>query len=122
MKDNEVTFCFPNQEKTCFACCPPIRPADYEHLEYKNIIERILRENTEGFRNRDEGIVQITGFSCWALGYIDGNHRLVGCLLHPAQNKGVDLRHRVGYEKKWSMKKLSNFVKVSIRRTFLFHK
>jgi len=94
------TLCFPVQEKTCFACCPPIRPAGYEHLEYKNIIRRVLRENTEGFGEGDEGTVSITGFSCWALGYIDEAHEMVGCLLHPAQNGGVDFRYRVDYGEK----------------------
>jgi hypothetical protein len=37
------------------------------------------------------------GFSCWALGYVDPDRRLVGCMLHPAQNHGVDLRYRVDY-------------------------
>jgi hypothetical protein len=58
-------------------------------------------ETRELSRSQDsEGIVPITGFSCWALGYIDGNCKLVGCLLHPAQNEGVDLRHRVAYGEK----------------------
>ena len=100
MEPEVPTLCFPDQEKTCFACCPPIRPAGYEHLEYKNIIRRILRENTEGFRKGDEGTVPITGFSCWALGYIDGAHKVVGCLLHPVQNGGVDFRYRVDYGEK----------------------
>ncbi len=93
------TLCFPDTEKACFACCPPIRPAGYEHIQHLNIVRRILRENSQAFKDA-EGIIPITGFSCWALGYTDRYHRLVGCLLHPAQNGGADLRYRTGYGEK----------------------
>lgn len=91
------TLCFPDTEKSCFACCPPIRPAGYEHIQHKSIVKRILRENTLLFADKKEWISPITGFSCWALGYLDKRYRLVGCLLHPAQNGGADLRYRVDY-------------------------
>lgn len=91
------SLCFPDGGKSCFACCPPIRPAGYDHIHYKNIIKRILRENRQDFDEKDKGITPITGFSCWALGYINNNPKLVGCMLHPAQNKGADLRYRVDY-------------------------
>jgi hypothetical protein len=94
------TLCFPDSRKSCFACCPPIRPAGYEHLQYTNINKRILRENTASFLRDERTIVPITGFSCWALGYVDKNYRLVGCLLHPCQNEGLDLRYRVNYDTK----------------------
>jgi len=61
------------------------------------MIKRVLRENMEGFRKDDSEIVPITGFSCWALGYVDKSYRLVGCMLHPAQNGGIDLRYRIEY-------------------------
>ncbi len=91
------TLCLPDTGKSCFACCPPIRPAGYEHVQYINIIKRILRENTNEFSGRRGAISPISGFSCWALGYLDKNHCLVGCLLHPNLNQGRDLRHRVHY-------------------------
>lgn len=91
------TLCSPDREKSCFACCPPIRPAGYEHIQFKNIVMRMLRENTGTFRGKGEGIVPIRGFSCWALGYLDDKFKLVGCLLHPARNGGVDLRSRIDY-------------------------
>lgn len=93
----EATLCAPDGEKSCFACCPPIRPAGYEHLPYKNIIRRELRENTRAFDGGDATLRPITGFSCWALGYVDAGYRLVGCLLHPLRNGGRDLRYRVDY-------------------------
>lgn len=93
----EPSLCVPDEEKSCFACCPPIRPAGYEHVQYKNIIKRMLRENTLSFQPERK---PITGFSCWALGYIDKDFKRIGCLLHPARNKGVDLRKLTGYGEK----------------------
>lgn len=100
MTKTPVTLCFPDDEKTCFACCPPIRPAGYEHQQYRNIIRRILRENTRQFDHKDDRVVPITGFSCWALGYLDEEYKRIGCLLHPYRNAGLDLRHRVDYGEK----------------------
>jgi hypothetical protein len=34
------------------------------------------------------------------LGYLDGEERKVGCLLHPSQHDGIDYRYLVGYEGK----------------------
>jgi hypothetical protein len=96
----DLTLCFPDTGKSCFACCPPIRPAGYEHIQHRNIIKRMLRENNEAFEKHEGEKIPITGFSCWALGYLDKNHRLIGCLLHPAQNGGIDLRYRTGYGEK----------------------
>jgi len=42
----------------------------------------------------------ITGFSCWALGYLDRDCRLVGCLLHPARHQGEDFRFLINYGEK----------------------
>jgi hypothetical protein len=100
MSKFEPTLCAPDAEKSCVACCPPIRPAGYEHIQYKGIVKRMLRENTMAFAKKGEGLWPITGFSCWALGYLDQRYRLVGCLLHPFQNNGEDLRYRVDYGEK----------------------
>jgi hypothetical protein len=97
MIETPSTLCAPDEDKSCFACCPPIRPAGYEHLQYTNEIKRILRENTASLKREKKSISPITGFSCWALGYLDGGFKRVGCLLHPSQNNGEDLRYRVDY-------------------------
>jgi hypothetical protein len=97
MNQRDITLCVPDGKKSCFACCPPIRPAGYEHIQFRKSIERVLRENSEGFSKDEERITPITGFSCWALGYLDREHKLIGCLLHPGQNGGVDRRYRVDY-------------------------
>ena len=97
MIETPCSLCAPDEEKSCFACCPPIRPPGYEHLQYTNEIKRVLRENTASLRREQKSISPITGFSCWALGYLDDGFKRIGCLLHPSQNDGADLRYRVDY-------------------------
>ncbi len=91
------SLCFPDSSKSCFACCPPIRPAGYDHSDHRNIIKRVLRENTSAYNPEDRNIRPVTGFSCWAMGYLDPDFRQPGCLLHPSQNNGKDLRYRIDY-------------------------
>lgn len=95
-----TTLCAPDGDKSCFACCPPIRPAGYDHNQHKNILKREFRENTLAFKKDGTSVKPITGFSCWALGYLDNEYRRIGCLLHPLQNQGTDLRFRVDYGEK----------------------
>lgn len=95
----DPTLCFPDNQKSCFACCPPIRPPGYEHIQYSHIIKRMLRENTADYDSMHP-VRPIIGYSCWGLGYLDPDYRLVGCLLHPAQNQGRDLRYKVNYRDK----------------------
>jgi hypothetical protein len=64
------------------------------------MVKRVLRENTRAFRADNREVRPITGFSCWALGYLDPACRLVGCLLHPARHGGEDLRFRVDFGEK----------------------
>jgi hypothetical protein len=97
MTEFPSALCSPDPKKSCFACCPPIRPPGYEHCSYANEIRRMLRENTASLRREDRSLSPITGFSCWALGYLDGGFHRIGCLLHPGQNGGQDLRYRVDY-------------------------
>ncbi len=100
MDNDNITLCFPDKAKTCFACCPPIRPKGYEHIQYRSINSRIFRENTSNYTKLRKDIIPITGFSCWALGYLDEEFKLIGCLLHPARNQGKDLRYRIDYGEK----------------------
>ena len=96
------SLCLPDNKKSCFACCPPIRPAGYEPIQYKSSVQRFLRENTHQFDSREKTVKPIIGFSCWALGYLDEDFRLIGCLLHPAVNGGEDFRHRIDFGEKCS--------------------
>lgn len=94
------TLCYPDGKKSCFACCPPIRPQRYEHISFKTIIHRELVNNTLRFKNSIPSRRPITGYSCWAMAYIDDSFKIPGCLLHPYLNQGEDLRYLVDYGEK----------------------
>jgi len=92
-----ISLCAPTSEITCFGCCPPIRPHHYDPLSYAGSLRREFADNRRIFL-RDGPIHRpIVGHSCWALGFLDSTGRKVGCLLHPEQNGGKDLRGLVDY-------------------------
>jgi len=92
-----LTLCRPDDDKSCFACCPPIRPVGYDHLDWRSSLQRLLIDNTARFRADGPRQETVTGYFCWALGFLDPAGRQIGCLLHPAQNQGQDLRDLTGY-------------------------
>jgi hypothetical protein len=94
------TLCAPTSEILCFGCCPPIRPAHYDHLDYVTSLKREFCDNRHRFLQHGPNQRPIVGFSCWALGYLDAAGRRIGCLLHPEQHQGEDLRSATGYADK----------------------
>ena len=90
-------LCRPDDEKNCFRCCPPIRSAEYDHIDHRDSLHQELLVNTAQVRERTTALLETSGFKCWGLGYLDSKQRLVGCLLHPAGNNGLDLRDLTGY-------------------------
>ncbi len=97
---NKITLCVPFDNTSCFRCCPPIRPAHYDHLLYAKSLKREFIENTTKIEERLKSPRKIIGFYCWALGYLDSGFKQIGCLLHPAQRGGKDLRYLTGYGEK----------------------
>ncbi len=95
--DIQATLCRPDHEKSCFACCPPIRPPGYDHLPWRSSLTRLLVDNTARFRKSGPRPEPIVGYFCWGLGFLDASGKRIGCLLHPAQNQGQDLRDLTGY-------------------------
>ncbi|MBW1710447.1 MAG: hypothetical protein JRJ73_11275 [Deltaproteobacteria bacterium] len=91
------TLCSPDDEKSCFACCPPIRPAGYDHADHQQALTRQFWENTRDFARYGPGEKIITGFQCWGLGFLDQKRVMIGCMLHPGRNQGRDLRDLTGY-------------------------
>lgn len=90
----------PAPKLSCFACCPPIRPAGYDHAQDRGSWRRMFSENRAAFlAGQLPDRVQI-GFSCPGLGFLDASGSQVGCLLHPARNQGRDLREPTGYRGK----------------------
>lgn len=94
------SLCSPTPELACFACCPPLRPPGYDHLDYRSSLTRLLSENRGAFLAGHRPSRVIQGFWCPGLGFLDPAGRRVGCLLHPAANQGRDLRGPTGYRDK----------------------
>jgi hypothetical protein len=91
------TLCAPTSDILCFGCCPPIRPRYYDPLDWVASLRREFRDNRRRFLEYGPNQRPIVGFSCWALGYLDATGRRIGCLLHPEQHQGQDLRSVTGY-------------------------
>jgi hypothetical protein len=91
------TLCAPTPDVTCFGCCPPIRPAHYDPLDYVSSLRREFRDNRQHFLREGLRHRPIVGYSCWALGYLDATGRRIGCLLHPLRHQGRDLRSAIDY-------------------------
>ncbi len=101
-----IILCQPNENKSCGACCGLYNYVDSsrssltlrlrartrrfrENVKSREDIEKYARETiaAEDFRKRYEVI-----YCCEYLGFLDDEEKRVGCLLHPQQNRGADLR------------------------------
>lgn len=99
-------MCQPGEGKSCGACCGLYNYADSREAALKSRLQRrtcLFRDTvrgredlpvytdrireTEDLEKRFEVI-----YCCEYLGFIDSEERKVGCLLHPCQNGGQDLR------------------------------
>ncbi len=93
-----ASLCFPDTEKSCFYCCPPIRDPETDTLV--NVEERrmALRTNRKNLKENISKSLEISGENCWGLGFLDDDEKQAGCLLHPLRHNGDDLRHLTGYQ------------------------
>ena len=99
-------LCQPDNTKSCAACCGLYNWKDHS----RNAIESILAIQTESFQKAKKSVEGLkdqkkcqkhmsnkklfdTIYNCEFVGYIDHDHKRVGCMLHPAANNGEDLRH-----------------------------
>jgi len=124
VNEQSLCLCTPFEDTTCFRCCPPIRPAGYDHLNYISSLKREFRENRVRFLQKKINLGPVMGFFCWGLGYLDDRGRRVGCLLHPAVHNGRDLRYLTGYGDKCRREvclqaKIFNELPVEARRFWL---
>ncbi len=101
-----IHLCQPGAGKSCGACCGLYNYADSTR---ESLTER-LRSRTGLFRRSVRQPADLAAFSreirraedgaklyeviycCEYLGFLDEEERRVGCLLHPRQNNGTDLR------------------------------
>ena len=104
--DGFVHLCQPDPGKSCGACCGLYNYADSTRAS----LTARLRERTERFQATVRGADDLAAFSartreredqtkryeviycCEYLGFLDATEKRVGCLLHPLQNAGRDLR------------------------------
>lgn len=101
-----IHLCQPDSGKSCGACCGIYNYADSS----RESLTARLRRRTEMFRRNVREGGDLNDFSrmiragedqkrsfevihcCEYAGFLDDGERRVGCLLHPAQNRGIDLR------------------------------
>jgi hypothetical protein len=107
MKEEDfIHLCQPDSGKSCGACCGLYNYAD----STKDSLIGRLRNRTGLFRKIVKDMADLKAFSdrikelesseklyeviycCEYLGFLDGEEKRVGCLLHPLQNDGVDMR------------------------------
>jgi len=107
MEEREfIHLCQPDGCKSCGACCGLYNYADSS----RSSLVAKLRKRTELFRETVKSAEDLPRFSrtiarweprerlyeviycCEYLGFLDAGERRVGCLLHPLQNGGRDLR------------------------------
>jgi hypothetical protein len=85
---------------SCFYCCPPIRPAGFDPFDHQKSLRRLFQENRAAFLAGRLPAKPMVGFWCDGLGFLEPGGRLIGCLFHPARNRGRDLRDLTGYGEK----------------------
>lgn len=106
MSDECIHLCQPDDYKSCGACCGLYNYAD----STKESLTRRLRRRREWFLEMVKAPEDVEMYSrrvttsedpaklyevihcCEFLGFLDDEERRVGCLLHPLQRGGVDLR------------------------------
>ncbi|MHB8769401.1 MAG: hypothetical protein ACYC7J_00160 [Syntrophales bacterium] len=104
--ERSIHLCQPDAGMSCGACCGIYNYADSS----PEALRGRLRRRTARFRGDVRGRDDLTAFArtirlaedqtrrfdviycCEYVGFLDPGERRVGCLLHPAQNGGVDLR------------------------------
>jgi len=103
---NLIILCQPDSGKSCGACCGLYNYVDSS----RSSLEKRLRLRTSRFKAmvKKPGDVESYAsqtlavedfakryeviYCCEYLGFLDGEGKKVGCLLHPQQNSGIDLR------------------------------
>lgn len=106
-----VVLCQPDERKSCGACCGLYNYVDSS----RSSLEQRLRSRTKRFQELKvkpggvdlyaKEILAAEDFTkryeviycCEYLGFLDKEEKKVGCLLHPMQNSGLDMRDRSFY-------------------------
>jgi len=108
----DISLCQPDSSKSCGACCGLYNWENHSRqalgplLEKRRILFFSLGRDPEIFQRAypEEELppnpkLLETVYNCEFLGFLDGERKRVGCLLHPSINEGRDLRDHCFYGK-----------------------
>ncbi len=109
-----IHLCQPDDSKSCAACCgiynyvKNTRQQLVERLRLRTRLFSLVRKGDvsistyrEVLRHReDQRRIYKTIYACEFVGFLDARETRVGCMLHPAQNDGHDMRDIGFYGKK----------------------
>lgn len=102
----KIHLCQPDPAKSCAACCGIYNYVDNrraslaERFDYRTQLIAKVRDGSLSIddyraiiRRREDGKrIYKTIYTCEFVGYLNADKTKVGCLLHPLQNAGQDLR------------------------------
>jgi hypothetical protein len=106
MDTNSFILCQPDESKSCGACCGLYNYVDSSRFSLTERLRARTKRFHETVRNKNDIEYYSSSISayenmekryevihcCEYLGFLDSAEKRVGCLLHPAQNSGLDLR------------------------------
>ncbi len=101
-----IHLCQPDTNKSCGACCGiynyvgNTRDELAARFDYREKLMRKVRsgelsleEYRDAVRHREDGRrIYKTIYTCEFAGWLDGDRKKVGCMIHPMQNDGNDMR------------------------------
>jgi len=101
----ESSLCQPDERKSCGACCGLYNFQDHSRATLHSLLQKrtwLFKSNPdkleiESLRGQLKKLEQPPPllkdiYNCEFLGFIDEDHKKVGCLLHPTLHQGIDLR------------------------------
>ena len=112
LSNESISLCQPDKTKSCGACCGLYnylwgdRKSLKEKLLIRTELYRSLKGDEEGSVENYSRIIKAKEpreklyeviYNCEFLGFVDDENKKVGCLLHPALNRGKDLRYHSFY-------------------------
>jgi hypothetical protein len=102
----QIHLCQPDDVKSCGACCGiynyvvNTREELSARFDYRRKLmqkvrhgELSLESYRDALRHREDGRrIYKTIYTCEFAGWLDGDRKRVGCMIHPMQNAGIDMR------------------------------
>ncbi len=108
-----IMLCQPDAHKSCSACCGLYNWVDHSRSALTAIVDAQTElffalttyDNLDNYRNQRNRKINNTKlfetiYNCEFVGYIDSEHKKVGCMLHPAVTGNPELRNHCFYGSK----------------------